>query len=249
MIRPVSLSVNVPPPRSSKGMAGWWSERRKASLLLCALGFLLLWGCAGRKGAVQEPGPPGPPAATGPKVAIAPMENRSNDLSASEIIREAFAAQLAQQGWNVMPPVESDRLLREGLGLNYGGQLKATTPEEVCRALGVEGVFYGDVQEWNKTTTGVYNSISVVAVFQLYRKDGALVWEGSDQQKQVRVPRGGGREIGGEIIGHAVLNLLLNPMTPYGKAVGRNIAQKLPAGALAGPELKIDANGGTGGTK
>lgn len=164
------------------------------------------------------------------------MENRSNDLDAQEIIRGAFAAEIARNGWNVMPLQEGDRLLREKLGISYGGQLPTTTPEEVCRTLGVEGVFYGEVREWNKTTTGVYNNVSVVAAFLLYRKDGVQVWEGSDRRFQQHVPRGGGRDIGGEIIGHAVVNLLLNPMTPYGKAVGRNIASKLPAGVLSGPQ-------------
>jgi hypothetical protein len=160
------------------------------------------------------------------------MENMSNDLDASEIIRDAFVDQLTRQGWSLMPVPESDRILRESLGVSYGGQLDATTPEEVCRTLGVEGVFYGEVQEWNKTTTGLYNSVSVVAGFKLYRADGSLAWEGSDRQFQTRVPQGGGGDIGGQIVGHALLNLLMNPMTPYGKAAGRNIAMKLTAGAL-----------------
>jgi hypothetical protein len=206
-------------------------NRRVAIFLLGLLGFLLVaGGCAGKKSAVREP--VGPPQPTGPRVAIAPMENRSNDLDASEIIRGAFAEQIALQGWNVMPAAESDRLIRESLGISYGGQLRSTTPGEVCRALGVEGVFYGEVQEWNKTTTGIYNSVSVVAGFRLYRKDGSLAWEGNDRQSRQRVPRGGGRDIGGEIVGNAIVNLLMNPMTPYGRAAGRNIARKLPAGAL-----------------
>lgn len=177
--------------------------------------------------------PPPPPAPAGPRMAVAPMENRSNDLDASEIIRGAFVEQIAAQGWNVMPTAESDRLLRETLGISYGGQLKAVTPEEVCRALGVEGVFYGEVQEWNKTTTGIYNTVSVVAGFRLFRKDGALVWEGGDRQFKQDMPRGGGGAgIGAEIVGHALVNLLMNPMTPYGKAAGRNAAKKLPHGAL-----------------
>jgi len=168
-------------------------------------------------------------------VAVAPMENRSNDLDASEIIREAFVEQIASQGWAVMPTGESDRSLRETLGISYGGQLKAVSPEEVSRALGVDGVFYGEVQEWNKTTTGIYNSVSVSAGFRLFRKDGVLAWEGSDRQFNRNVPSGSGSTIGAEIVGHAIVNLLMNPMTPYGKAAGRNCGKKLPWGALDAP--------------
>ncbi len=208
---------------------------RAAAAFGCAVFlFFLLPGCGGNK-AVRGGGAPagaGPaPAPTGARVAVAPMENKSNDLDASEIIRKAFVDQIAQQGWNVMPTDESDRLLREGLGISYGGQLGATTPADVCGAVGADGVFYGDVQEWIKTTAGVYNSIAVAASFRLYRKDGSLAWEGKDRQTRQSVPQGGGRDIGAQIIGHAILNLL-NPVTPFGKEVGRNIGRQLPPGIL-----------------
>ncbi len=206
-------------------------NRRTARSLLCALLLLIPAGCGGQKASLREEAPFS--AATGPRVAVAPMENRSNDISASEIIRSAFVEEIARQGWNVMPPEESDRALRETLGISYGGQLASTTPEEVCRALNVEGVFYGEVQEWNKTTTGVYNQVTVIASFELYGKEGMRVWEGSDTQSKVAVPHGRG-DIGAEIAIHALGNLLLNPMTPFGKRVARNIAGKLPGGLLEG---------------
>lgn len=207
----------------------------RAAACGCAVALLLVVsGCGGSKavredGAAAVAGPPSLPA--GPRVAVAPMENLSNDLDASEVIRKSFVDQIARQGWNVMPTDESDRLLREGLGISYGGQLGATTPADVCRTIGAEGVFYGEVREWVKTTAGVYNSIAVAASFRLYRKDGSAAWEGQDRQERRMTPRGGGSNIGGEIIGYAILNLL-NPVTPFGKEVGRNIGRQLRPGAL-----------------
>lgn len=186
-------------------------------------------GCGGRKEVRPEPSPVVLPQ--GPKVAVAPMENKSNDLAASDIIREAFVDGVARKGYAVVPVAESDRLLRETLGISYGGQLPSTTPEEVCTALGVEAVFYGDVQEWSKTTTGIYNSSTVAAAFRMYGKDGVLLWEGNDRQGRQDVARGG-QNLGAEIIAGALGNLLLNPMTPQGRRVGWNIARKLPAGVL-----------------
>jgi hypothetical protein len=142
--------------------------------------LLVLAGCGGQKASLREEVPL--PAPTGPKVAVAPMENRSNDIDASEIIRSEFVGEIIRRGWNVVPTEKSDQALRETLGISYGGQLASTTPEEVCKALKVEGVFYGEVQEWNKTTTGVYNKVTVIASFELYGKDGTRVWEGSDTQ-------------------------------------------------------------------
>ena len=219
-------------------------KRRTRGILLCAFLLLSLDGCGGRKTTIREEPPL--PAATGPKVAVAPLENRSNDISATEIVRSAFITEIGQRGWNVVPAEESDRVLRETLGINYGGQLRSTTPGVVCRELGVEGVFYGDVREWNKTTTGVYNKITVTASFELYAKDGTRLWEGSDTQSKVAVPHGG-REIGAEIVVNALGNLLLTPMTPYGKAVARNIARKVPGGLLEGQEIRGDRDDATRG--
>ena len=188
-------------------------------------------GCGGRKEVRPEPSPAVLPA--GPKVAVAPMENKSNDLSASDIIRDAFVEGVARKGFAVVPVAESDRILRETLGISYGGQLPSTTPEEVCKALGVEAVFYGDVQEWSKTTAGIYNSSAVAATFRMFGKDGTLLWEGNDRQVRQDVPRGGGN-LGAEIIAGALGNLLLNPMTPQGRRVGWNIARKIPINILRG---------------
>jgi len=199
------------------------------SVLLLVSVLLSASGCGGGKDVRPSPPPVVPPS--GPKVAVAPMENKSNDLSASDIIRDAFVDGVARKGFAVVPVAESDRILRETLGISYGGQLPSTTPEEVCKALGVEAVFYGDVQEFSKTTTGIYNSSTVAAAFRMYRKDGALQWEGNDRQVRQDVPRGGGN-LGAEILAGALGNLLLNPMTPQGRRVGENIARKLPANVL-----------------
>ncbi len=186
-------------------------------------------GCGGGKDVRPEPSPVIPPA--GPKVAVAPMENMSNDLSASDILRDAFVEGVTRKGFGVVPVTESDRILRETLGISYGGQLPSTSPGEVCKALGVEAVFYGDVLEWSKTTTGFVNSSTVAASFRLFRKDGTLLWEGNDRQVRQSVAHGGGN-LGAELIAGALGNLLLNPMTPQGRRVGENIARKLPAGVL-----------------
>ncbi|MGB5994677.1 MAG: hypothetical protein WBG20_04595 [Candidatus Deferrimicrobiaceae bacterium] len=221
-------------------------NRRTGGFLLCVLLLLSLAGCGERKTSLREEAPP--PAATGPRVAVAPMENWSNDLSASEIIRSAFVGEITRQGWNVVPTEESDQALRETLGVSYGGQLASTTPEEVCRALKVEGVFYGEVREWNKTTTGVYNNVTVIASFELYGKDGTRVWEESDTKSKVIVPQGRGGAIGAEIVIQALGNLLLHPMTPYGKAVAKNIAGKLPGGLLEGREGTMEIDNTVRGT-
>jgi hypothetical protein len=204
-------------------------RKRWAAVSALILVFVVLSasGCGGGKDVRPSPPPVVPPA--GPKVAVAPMENMSNDLSASDIVRDAFVEGVTRKGFGVVPVAESDRILRETLGISYGGQLPSTSPEEVCKALGVEAVFYGDVLEWSKTTTGFINSSTVAASFRLFRKDGSLLWEGNDRQVRQSIARGGGN-LGAELIAGALSNLLLNPMTPQGRRVGENIARKIPEG-------------------
>ena len=112
----------------------------------------------------------------------------------------------------------------------------------MCKALGVEAVFYGDVQEWSKTTTGIYNSSTVAAAFRMYRKDGALLWEGNDRQVRQEVARGGGN-LGAEIIAGALGNLLLNPMTPHGRRVGWQHREEAPDGRV-GPQGEVSQRDG-----
>ncbi len=194
-----------------------------AAVLIALLSVL---GCAGKD---VRPDPK-PALFEGPKVAVAPMENLTNDLSASDIIRDAFAQGVAERGYGVLPLLESDQALRETLGISYGGQLPTTTPKDVCKALGVEGVFYGEVQEFGKTTTGFYNSATVEASFRLYGSDGTLLWEGKDRQVTRDVVRGGSNSLGAELLVRGLGNILLNPLTPIAKRVGGNIARQVPGG-------------------
>ena len=196
---------------------------------LAVFALLSAFGCAGSKDVRPDPKPA---VHTGPKVAVAPMENLTNDLGASDIIRDAFAEGLSERGYGVLPLLESDQALRQTLGISYGGQLPTTTPQEVCKALGVEGVFYGEVQEFGKTTTGFYNSATVEASFKLFDRDGTLLWQDKDRQVVQDVVRGGGGNLGAELIARGLGNLLLNPLTPIGKRVGANLARKVPGGAL-----------------
>lgn len=169
------------------------------------------------------------PAPTGPRVIVAPMEDLSTDVDAPVIVRAAFVAQLAKQGWNVVPTEEADTLFNERLGINYGGQMKTTTPSEVCDLLGVSGVFIGTVTEWNKTTTGVINKIVVNVEASFYNASGAELWKGAGKATRDMSPRVGGQNYGSELVAKAIFNLVANPVTPVGREAGTDMARKVPS--------------------
>lgn len=215
------------------------SSFRFSVAVLAVSVVMLVFGCAHKD---KKPDTK-PVLYTGPKVAVAPMENKSNYLSASDIIRDAFVEEVAERGYAVMPVLESDAVMRSKLGISYGGQLPVTTPREVCDALGVEGVFYGEVQEFGKTTTGFYNSLYVAASFQLYGKDGSLLWEGRDRQHRQDIARGNSGGLVAEVVVRGFGNLVMNPLTPVGRKVGANIARQVQGNLLSEESKKPQKTG------
>lgn len=140
----------------------------KFAVLLFAGALLLVAGCAASHGfrapSFQSPLP----------VAVLPVNNMSNDLAAGTMFRELFKNSLQDLGYQVAKNEDVDYLLRQN-GFTDGGQLSATTPENLCRMLGADAVFIGTLQKANQVTTGVYNKHVVRADMRLF-KGGDLLW-------------------------------------------------------------------------
>jgi hypothetical protein len=65
------------------------------------------------------------------------------------------------------------------MGLALGSQLELTTPQKLGVALGVDGVLYGYLLDFDDITTGIYNEKRVRAGFRLVdTKTGNVVWAG-----------------------------------------------------------------------
>jgi hypothetical protein len=93
-------------------------------------------------------------------------------------------------------------------------------------------LFYGDVQEWKKITTGIYNVVSVKAQFKLVdAAGGAVRWERTHEVRK-KVDVNVGNNIGADILAGAIVNLFLNPMTPYARQLAREVGQQLPPGIV-----------------
>lgn len=93
------------------------------------------------------------------------------------MVRKQVYKEFVYRHYSVMPLEESDRLLRDKTGLTLGGQLEYTTPEAVAEALGVEGLVYGYLLNFDDITTGVYNVKEVRAGFKLIDgASGSVIW-------------------------------------------------------------------------
>ncbi len=138
------------------------------------LPLLLLYGC----GATHGPYYISPnPYSSIRTIAVMPMYNITNDVGGAAMVRRQVAGELTYRHYTVMPIKESDRLLREKMGLTLGGQLEYTTPQAVAKALGVDALLYGYLLNFDDITTGVYNVKQVRAGFKLIEgATGAVLW-------------------------------------------------------------------------
>ena len=146
---------------------------RLSKLLLVFSVLALVAGCT-----LPVPEPSGDPHNPIKRLAVLPLVNNTNDVDAPEFVRERLAEALATRFYNVQPLEETDRILRDQMGITLGGQLEMADRQELARTLGVEGLLYGDLMDFHETTTGVYNSRNVRGRFMIVNAvDQGTFWQ------------------------------------------------------------------------
>lgn len=149
----------------------------------------LLMGCLALAACVPlSPLPPVPANPSNPirTVAVLPFANNSNDVEAPAYVREQFTKELMRHQYVIKPLNEVDQALKDQMGVTLGAQLDMTTPQELGKTLGVDGVFYGSLDEFNHKITGVYNVKRVRIRTKLVScKTGATVWKNGIGVKSV----------------------------------------------------------------
>ncbi|MBI3803286.1 MAG: DUF799 family lipoprotein [Nitrospirae bacterium] len=112
-------------------------------------------------------------------VAVLPMYNATNDVDGPKVVRELADKRIQKWHYSSKPLTEVDQILRDQMGISIGSQLDLTTPQKLGAALGVDGVLYGYLLNFDDVTTGVYNEKRVRAGFRLVdTKTGKTVWAG-----------------------------------------------------------------------
>jgi hypothetical protein len=137
---------------------------------------LLFTGCV----ATQRYRPPLYHDASNPlkRVAVLPMRNDTNDVDGPNVVRKKMIQALENRAYVVIDVKTSDQILRDRMGITLGGQLDLTTAKELGETLGVEGVLYGTLMDFNEITTGAYNVRKVRAQFKLVNTTtGETIWQ------------------------------------------------------------------------
>jgi len=135
--------------------------------------LVFLTGCSG-----IPMGPTGDPSNPIKRLAILPLQNDTTDVDAPNFVREKLASAVQKRLYNVQPPEETDRILREKLGITLGGQLGMATTAQLREELQVEGLLYGTLMNFEETTTGLVNVRKVRGKFRIIdTSTGSVFWK------------------------------------------------------------------------
>ncbi len=125
------------------------------------------------------PRPPLPYDANNPlkRVAVLPMKNDTIDVDGPEVLRKKMVQALEHRSYVVKDTKETDQILRDQLGITLGGQLDLATAQKLGETLGVEGLLYGTLMDFDELTTGAINVKKVRGKFKLVNAmTGQAVW-------------------------------------------------------------------------
>ena len=112
------------------------------------------------------------------RVAVLPLRNDTNDVDGPNVVRSKMIQALQNRSYTVQDVKETDQILRDRMGITLGGQLELTTPKELGETLGVEGVLYGTLMDFDELTTGAYNVKKVRGSFKLVNASNEqIVWQ------------------------------------------------------------------------
>ncbi|HUJ17346.1 MAG TPA: GNA1162 family protein [Nitrospirota bacterium] len=112
------------------------------------------------------------------RVAVLPMKNDTTDVDGPEVVRKKMIEALEGKSYVIRDVKETDQILRDQMGINLGGQLSLTTPQKLGEVLGVDGVLYGTLMDFDETTTGLLDVRKVRATFRLVNtRNGQAFWE------------------------------------------------------------------------
>lgn len=135
---------------------------RKPTWLLVLLALCLVGACA-PKGPLYAPNPSNPIG----RVALLPLQNNTNDVEGPLAVRKVMAIAMAARQYNVQSLEETDKILREQIGLTLGAQFKPEFLPAITQALNVDGLVVGTLFDFDHVISGLYNVSKVRASFTL----------------------------------------------------------------------------------
>jgi len=110
-------------------------------------------------------------------IALAPINNKTGDTKAAQLVRENILEALYFKGYPRIPLSMIDEKLTAHRGRNTSGSTYDIPPEVVGKLLGVDAVMYCSLLEWKTSFISVYAPTKVSVLLEL--KDaggGTTLW-------------------------------------------------------------------------
>lgn len=121
-------------------------------------------------------------------VAVLPFVDKSGSKEGAQAVRKGFYNHFSSLPFKDMEIYQVDRLLAKA-GLTDPDAIGRKTPQELGGILGVDGIVYGEISNFDKFFAGIYSQVAVGAEIKLYEaKTGRFLWSG---QHVTRIHEGG----------------------------------------------------------
>jgi hypothetical protein len=116
------------------------------------------------------------------RIAVLPVDNMTTDLDGPPAVRALTQKLVGLCGFGAPSQEEVDGTLKDQFGITDGGQLPSVSAQKLGEGLKVDGLLYGNLEEFSYINIGFFQKRTVQARFWLVdAATGEKVWE--DEQK------------------------------------------------------------------
>jgi len=123
-------------------------------------------------------------------VAVLPFVDKSGSKEGAQAVRKGFYNHFSSLPFKDMEIYQVDRMLAKA-GLTDPIAISKKSPQELGGILGVDGIVYGEISNFDKFFAGIYSQVAVGAEIRMYEaKTGHFLWSG---QHVTRIHGGGNR--------------------------------------------------------
>jgi len=121
-------------------------------------------------------------------VAVLPFVDKSGSKEGAQAVRKGFYNHFSSLPFKDMEIYQVDRMLAKA-GLTDPIAISKKSPQELGGILGVDGIVYGEISNFDKFFAGIYSQVAVGAEIRMYEaKTGHFLWSG---QHVTRIHEGG----------------------------------------------------------
>ena len=114
-------------------------------------------------------------------VALAPVENKTNDVEAAKLLRKTILDALYFKGYPRIPLDIIDEKLTVDCGKRIGEGMDALPPTVIGESLGVDAILYPRLLEWKTSFISVYAPTTVAVALELKDADtGITLWRSQE---------------------------------------------------------------------